>query len=165
MVSMALCLSVTLLGQVALADPGIGSPAPDVALSDENARPTHLTPTHGRVLIVDFFATWCGPCHAALGALDEIALEHASSVRLVVIAVGESPDDVRRFFAAHPLRAQATVLYDRDGSAARAYGQHRFPTTFLVDGEGVIRRINRGYGGGYPARVRRWLGELFAEAH
>jgi hypothetical protein len=41
-----------------------------------------------------------------------------------------------------------------------AYGQHRFPTTFIVDGAGVIRHLNRGFGSGYEERMRKWLRPL-----
>ena len=134
--------------------------APNAALTDHQGHPATLVVRGGSTVVVDFFATWCGPCHAALAALNDIARERATQVRLVVIAVGEEPAIVDAFFASHPLPANAIVLFDRDGSAARAWGQHRFPTTFLVGSDNVIRFINRGYGEGYPARVRRWLDRM-----
>jgi thiol-disulfide isomerase/thioredoxin len=147
-----LVLAVVLTGaSVAVADPRIGDPAPalDVATVDG----TPLRREAGRVTVVDFFATWCEPCIAALGKLDQMAHELGSSVSFVVVDVQESPETVRAFFAAHPPPPGARVGLDLDGAASARWGQHRLPTTFVVDAGGVIRFINRGYGPGYGDRV------------
>jgi thiol-disulfide isomerase/thioredoxin len=111
------------------------------------------------VVLVDFFATWCAPCLEAMAALDEVARRRA--VRVVVVDVGEPAERVRAFVAAHPLPAGATLVLDERGEAARRWGQHRFPTTFVL-ADGLIRHINRGYGSGYAARIDRWVAGLLA---
>jgi thiol-disulfide isomerase/thioredoxin len=106
------------------------------------------------VVVVDFFATWCEPCHLAMAALDELVQRR--HVRLVVVDVGEPDARVAAWFAAHPLPAGARVIVDGTGEASRRWGQRRFPTTFVVAG-GVIRHINRGYGSGYARRLDGWI--------
>lgn len=125
-------------------DPIIGDEAPpagDVALGAD-------------VVVVDFFATWCGPCHEAMVVLDELVRRRG--VKLVVVDVGEPEERVKAYLAAHPLPAGARLVIDRDGGVGRRWGQHRFPTTFVV-GDGKIRHINRGYGSGYALRLDRWI--------
>ena len=137
-------LLLVCLGSPAFADPIIGERAPalgDVELGKE-------------VVLVDFFATWCGPCHEAMAALTEIATRRG--VKLVVVDVGEPRERVDAWFAAHPLPTGARVVLDPRAEASQRWGQHRFPTTFVIGG-GTIRHINRGFGPGYARRLDGWV--------
>jgi thiol-disulfide isomerase/thioredoxin len=135
---------VLLAATAASADPMIGERAPPLPDAD----------VAGGVVIVDFFATWCEPCHEAMAALDEIVKKR--KVRLVVVDVGESEPRVKAWFAEHPLPDGARLVIDWNAEAAHRWGQHRFPTTFVLAG-GVIRHINRGFGSGYARRMDDWV--------
>jgi cytochrome c biogenesis protein CcmG/thiol:disulfide interchange protein DsbE len=141
-----LLLSGVVVPSLAAADPIIGERAPALA----------ELPQKGTV-IVDFYATWCGPCQLAMAALDEIVRRRGT--RLVVVDLGEPAETVRAFVAAHPLPPGARLLLDEHGETARRWGARRLPTTFIV-AEGEIVKINRGYGPGYPARLEAWIAAL-----
>jgi len=140
--------------------PGIGDRAPGLALAMLDGAPLLRADLTGETTIVDFFATWCGPCHKALADLEDVEARLPSPVRLIVVAVGEDADVVRRYIAQHSLPRGAELALDPGAAVARAWGQERFPTTFVVDHEGVIRHINRGWGRGYAERMLRWLGPM-----
>lgn len=144
--------------------PRIGDPAPALALDTLDGHALQNPALKGQITIVDFFATWCGPCHRALEDLAEVEAQLSSRPRLVVVSVGEDVMAVKRFVEQHPLPRGAELALDSASTVARAWGQDRFPTTFVVDGDGVIRHINRGWGRGYAERMLRWLRPLTSPA-
>lgn len=160
-----LCGFLLGLSTPAGAAPIIGEPAPPLDLPTlELHRPgtplgprISITPGTGHLWVVDFFATWCGPCLKATAALDEVLRPFGDRVTLIVVDVSQPAELVAEHFLKNALPKGAKLVLDRDGQAAKRWGQDRFPTTFLLDDRGVITHINRGYGPGYPARIDRWL--------
>ena len=143
--------------------PVIGDVAPPVAAETLDGAPLPAGGPSGGVTVVDFFATWCRPCHRALADLAAVRANLGPRVRILLIDVEEDPAKVRRFLATTPLPEGAQVALDRSGAMARRWGQDRFPTTFLLDDKNVIRHINRGWGAGYRDRLSHWLRPMLAK--
>lgn len=151
----------------ARAEPHIGEAAP--ALGLEVAVPPGVAGrvelVRGKINIVDFATTWCEPCHRALGKLVPfVATLDPSQVSLVVVDVQEPVERVREVFGGLPLPPSARVALDPDAAASTRWGRRRFPTTFVVDREGVIRFIHIGCGPGYGDRVAGWVRSLLPVA-
>jgi len=144
------------------ARPHVGEPAPAFdapTLAGKRVRGESL---RGQVTVVEFFASWCGPCRESLAEVLAIQESLASRFALMVVAVEGDVPALRDFLANHALPAGSVVALDADGALARAFGEDRLPTAFFLDRKSIIRHINRGHGAGFRARASHWLSELLA---
>jgi thiol-disulfide isomerase/thioredoxin len=139
----------------ALAAIEVGAPAPAL-----EGVPGSLT---GQVTLVLFFATWCKPCHRAFPDLTVMNQAVGGRVRMVLVEAGEAPDEVRLFLAANPPPPGAIIGTDISGRARHGWGVHSFPSFFLIDGDGMVRREHHGWGDKSAAIFVRWMHELLGD--
>ena len=112
-------------------------PAPDFALPDMDGRIHRLSDYRGRVVIVNFWATWCPPCREEMPSLQRAreALR-ADGVEVLAVDVGEDEDTVFTFTADYPV--EFPLLLDGDGAVIGEWPVKGLPTTFVVDANGRI---------------------------
>jgi thiol-disulfide isomerase/thioredoxin len=115
-----------------------GRAAPPLELADLDGRRWNLAAQHGRVVVLNFWATWCEPCRTEMPTLELLQQRHEHA-GLVVIAVNfkESAPAIRRFLDVQPV--SIPILLDADGDATSAWTPRVFPTTVLVDRQGQPR--------------------------
>ena len=115
-----------------------GRPTPALDLSDLEGQVWNRQRLLGRVVVLNFWATWCEPCRAEMPSLAQLAQQHPPE-RLVVLAANyqESESKVRRYLDSLPL--SLPVLLDRDGLAARSWTRRIFPTTVIIGPDGRAR--------------------------
>jgi thiol-disulfide isomerase/thioredoxin len=98
----------------------------------------NIAPKSNKIVMLNFFATWCVPCKKEMPLLIELVEKHAAdSVLLVTIDVGESPDTVRAWVSSNNWRRP--LLLDRFKAVSGKYGVKTLPTLFIIDRTGVIR--------------------------
>lgn len=156
---------VLLAGPARALDPG--EVAPEVAgkqlLGEQRIR---LSDWRGKLVIVDFWATWCGPCVLSLPQLDALRSKlHAEGLadRFEVLGVNldDDPARARRFLDQHPI--SYPVVSDLIGLAARRYAPPKLPSAYLVGTDGRVRFIYYGHGEGYQETLEAKVRELLAE--
>ncbi len=114
----------------------LGRPAPDFTVSD-GTRTIHLADYRGKIVLLNFWATWCAPCIAELPSLQAM---HQDLPQVVVIAVSvdQNPDAYHRFLEQHPLNL--LTVEDTERHVNALYGTNLFPESYLIDRNGVIQR-------------------------
>lgn len=138
---MAAGLLLALLAGVAAAKDAVlrpwpaGQPTPALQLVGLDGRARDLASLRGKVVVVNFWASWCGPCVDELPALGTLA--ERDGVTVVGVNYKEPLDTIERFTAAHPL--PYTVLRDRTGEAFKRWTPGVMPTTIVVDRSGRAR--------------------------
>ncbi len=136
--------------------------APAVHLSASDGATISLADLRGKVVLVDFWASWCAPCKASFPLLDALSRElQPRGVEVLAVNVDERRRDMDAFLAA---RAHAMpVLVDPKGTAAQAFGVQAMPTSFILDRTGRIRFTHTGYTASTVQRYREEIAMLLAE--
>jgi len=110
-------------------------PAPTLRLRDSDDKPVDLAQYKGRVVLVNFWATWCPPCRKEFPSLGRVKkLFKPAEFEVLAVNVGEDPDTVFSFAG----NTEFPVLFDRDSKAMAAWPVRGLPTTLLIDRQGRI---------------------------
>jgi thiol-disulfide isomerase/thioredoxin len=117
----------------------IGAPAPDFEWTGADGQTLRLSSYRGKVVVVNFWATWCPPCREELPALQRVAASE-SDVVVLEVDLMEPGDKARSFLDSLGLDRLQPVL-DSDGATTRRFGVLSLPSTFFVDKAGVIRHL------------------------
>ena len=126
--------------KVAYTLPTIGSVAPDFQLVDTNGTMRSLSAERGKVVLVNFWATWCPPCKAEMPSMEEL-YQNYSRGNFEIFAINvddDGPAVMPAFLAKTP--HTFPILFDTDFQARTLYGVDMFPETFIVDRNGIISR-------------------------
>jgi peroxiredoxin len=115
----------------------IGEPAPDFELASLSGQTVRLSDRRGKPVLLNFWATWCGPCKLEMPAIQERFDQHQADFSVLAIDFDEPEADVRRF--AEQLGLTFDILLDPGAKVQDLYRVRGYPTTFLVDADGIIR--------------------------
>ncbi len=121
--------------------------APDFALKDANGHTVHLSDYRGKVVLLDFWATWCGPCKIEIPWFQEFERQNKDKGFAVLgVAMDEEGWDVVKPFAQH-MNINYRLLIGNDSIAEQFGGVDALPTTFLIDRDGKIAAVHVGLSG------------------
>lgn len=142
---------------------GVGQRAPAfVGASLIDGSTVRLASYRDKVVLVDFWASWCGPCHKSVPQLVELHRELAdASFEIVAVNVDENPDDAHKFLLDHPI--PYPIVTDRKGTIPERYDLPDLPTWYLLDKDGVVHHIHAGYSDGDIEKIRSEVDKLLNE--
>ena len=140
----------------------VSRPTPDVAVHAADGAAVRLADYKGKVVLIDFWASWCPPCKTSFPALDAIYREyHEKGLEVLAVNVDEKRHDADTFLDAHPHRL--TVLFDPKGVSPAAFAVKGMPSSFLIDRAGNIRFTHMGYSGNVDGSFRQEIAQLLLE--
>ena len=136
----------------------IGQSAPPFKLPDLNGEEISLEEFNGKIVLLDFWASWCGPCRMTMPVVERLSKEYPDDMVLLAVNMGESKDAVEKYVFEEAISAQ--VLLDEKGTVGASYGARVIPMHFLIDRSGVVRHIQTGYGRNMASQMRAQIEPL-----
>ena len=124
-------------GSEPLPVPSLDAPAPDFELLSLTGESIQLEDYRGKFILLNFWATWCAPCRLEMPIFQSSYDNYAGKVIVVAVNNAEDPEDVRAFIDEFELTF--VVLLDPEAEVQHLYQVYGYPTTFVIDHEGVIR--------------------------
>ena len=117
----------------------IGKPAPDFKLKDTKGNTWELSKLRGKVVFVNFWATWCPPCRAEMPSMQTL-YQSMPQDKFVMLAILSNDEPLRAEALATKIGATFPILQDPGSPIATAYGITGVPETYIVDTEGILRQ-------------------------
>ncbi len=156
-------LALTVLATSSLAASDLtGKPAPDFALKSSTGANLRLSEYRGDVVMINFWATWCGPCRQEMPLLDQLYSRY-QRVGFSLLGVNIDDDSSRAMDMIHELGVSFPVLFDARKEVSKLYNVDAMPVTVLVDREGNVRHVHKGYKPGYEEMYLDQIRSLLRE--
>ncbi len=155
----ALCFAAT----VARADLKPGQPARDFEAATFAGPSLKLSSLRGKVVLVDFWASWCEPCKREIPILDKLAPKlRARGIEIVAVNIDDSKDTAADFVRSHDLK-QLTVVNDAGKKIVGVWEPPKMPSSFVVDKGGVVRAVHGGFLPGDESKLEAELTALVGQ--
>lgn len=141
--------------------PLIGVAAPEFELEAQSGGERMvLAEYRGKVVIVDFWATWCEPCKDSFPVYQALVDEKAGRLVVLAVSVDEEPDNIAAF--AKQTGAKFLAAWDEDQGVSAQYRPESMPTSYVIDQNGIVRFVHSGFRAGDEQRLRAEVDELLS---
>jgi thiol-disulfide isomerase/thioredoxin len=160
--SAAISLLVLSVAALAAAAGQAGHRAPDFALTALSGGTVKLSGLKGKVVLVDFWASWCKPCKKELPELDKLAKAYkdaGADVTIVAINIDTKRENADSFLKSAKIQ-HLTVLFDPSSTSAEQYEPATMPTSYLVDKKGIVKAVHEGYNAGDEKKLKSEIDAL-----
>lgn len=136
--------------------------APDFTLKSREGKNVRLSDLRGQVVLLNFWASWCGPCRQEMPVLDDIHKKY-NSLGFSVLGVNLDAKSSKAINYLKDTPVTFPVLYDPKGDVSGQYGVSAMPSTVIIDKDGNVRFLHEGYKSGYEDDYRKQIKTLMRE--
>ena len=136
--------------------------APDFTLKSRDGKNVRLSDLRGQVVLLNFWASWCGPCRQEMPILDEIHNKY-KALGFSVLGVNLDVKSKKAINYLKDTPVSFPVLYDPKGDVSVQYGVQAMPSTVIIDKDGNVRFLHEGYKSGYEDDYRKQIKSLLRE--
>jgi len=138
----------------------VGSAAPEIGEG-----PATLADASGKVVILDFWATYCAPCKKSFPKYQELVDQFGGELAVIAISVDNPEDATKEQLEAFVKETgvKFSIVWDKDQAAAKKYSPPKMPTSFVVDKTGVVRHIHAGYETGEEEKIAEEIKALLGK--
>jgi peroxiredoxin len=158
----ALVLSLALSSASTIAKPVTGEKSPDFTLKSRDGGNMKLSEQRGNIVLVNFWASWCGPCREELPAFEELYQEY-QDMGVEILAVNVDDEAEKANVLLQDIEVSFPVLFDTSGEVSKLYDVNAMPTTVLVDRDGNVRLLHPGYRKGDEKKYEKAIKMLMRE--
>ena len=124
-----------------------GAPAPAFQLNSNSGKPVALADLRGRIVLLNFWASWCGPCRQEMPILEQLNRQYRNK-GVTLLGVNVEPDSGAAVDWLRATPVSFPILFDADSKVSKLYEVQGMPNTVILDRKGNVRYIHRGYSAG-----------------
>jgi thiol-disulfide isomerase/thioredoxin len=140
----------------------VSGPAPNFTLKSLDGPNVKLSELRGNVVLLNFWASWCGPCREEMPLLNKIHKKYEPlGFTVLGVNVEEQSDAAKKFIAQRPV--DFPILLDNKNKVSKLYDVIAMPTTVVIDRDGNMRFLHQGYQSGDEAEYRKMVKKLVRE--
>jgi thiol-disulfide isomerase/thioredoxin len=157
-----LLISALLISQLSLAAATVSGPAPDFTLRSTDDSNLRLSEQRGQVILINFWASWCGPCRQEMPLLEEMQQKY-EKLGFTVLGVNVDKDPAKADRILKDIPVSFPVLYDNEGVVSKLFDVNAMPTTVIIDRDGNMRFQHLGFKPGYEDLYVKHIKALIRE--
>ena len=163
MLKQTLLLATALLVNSSVLAVDIGDPMPGCKVNHFNQTQTvNLSDYQGKVVYLDFWASWCGPCKQSFPAMNRLQKElQKQGLQIIAVNLDEEQSDAETFLKQQPVNF--LVAQDQTGTCPKAFQVMAMPSSYIIDSRGMIRDIHLGFNEGDEQVIRDKIIALLQE--
>jgi len=140
----------------------ISGQAPDFTLKSRSGKNIRLSDLRGQVVMLNFWASWCGPCRQEMPILEQLSKRYGK-LGFTMVGVNVEQDSSKAEAYLRDVKVTFPILFDTTSSTSKLYSVNAMPTTIIIDRNGNMRFKHEGYKSGYEKDYKKQIKQLIRE--